>query len=137
MCGRTASHLTAPALQSATRAVRFVNQQRYRPSFNIGPASNSNHPPVLVRSAVDGARELRAMRWSLIPSSAQSVAEVQITHTVFDCLSIVHIAHLVRNSDFPLFLCWFLLVSVGVFFFLFFFRSRFRNCPLSTRGWSR
>lgn len=76
MCGRTSSKNTAPALQAAVRAVRFVNQQRYRPSYNIGPAARSSLPPVLVRGA-DGQRELHAMRWSLVPSTAQSLQEVR------------------------------------------------------------
>lgn len=60
MCSRYS--LTSP--HEAVRAYfRYVNEAPFPPRYNIAPSQ----PVAIVRTAMNGARELALVRWGLIP----------------------------------------------------------------------
>jgi len=55
---------SAQSIQHSVGASHFHDQQRYNPSFNVGPR---RFQPVMIRDSDTGLRVLRAMRWGMIP----------------------------------------------------------------------
>jgi len=51
-------------IQQRVGARSFENQERYQPSYNVGPM---RFQPILIRDPQAGGRVLRAMRWGLVP----------------------------------------------------------------------
>ena len=66
MCGRYASS-RRPAELAEHFGVTDVPEERLEPSFNVAPTD----PVYIVRAGEAGARELRVVRWGLVPSWAK------------------------------------------------------------------
>ncbi|KAL4428602.1 hypothetical protein ABPG77_008914 [Micractinium sp. CCAP 211/92] len=64
MCGRTRCSLGEEQVVRAAGTSRWVDRERYRPSYNVTPGAAT---PV-VRVASGGERQVQSMRWGLVPS---------------------------------------------------------------------
>jgi putative SOS response-associated peptidase YedK len=65
-CGRTACTLNPQQLQSNLNINQWENQQRYRPSYNVGPQS---FQPVIVMN--NGQHKIITMKWGLVPKNVE------------------------------------------------------------------